>query len=495
MDKYKKGIKASTFGNRDISKLLPQDREIEELVLGILMTDFMSYDNISDVLSPDSFYLESSRAIFEAIVDLRVKKKPTDILSVTNKLRFFGMLEEVGGPTKVTSLANSPLIEKYGSTNIKYYASVVLGKALQRQLIMMAEELGATSYDEDADPMIIIEDFKNRLAKLTDEIPKDNLRHIKDIHADYEEDTTDVRRGVKSPTIITSTYRDLNHKIVGLSGSDLVIIGARPSMGKTAMVLSMLRRQALGGIKPLIFSLEMSSRQLLERLLAMETGITPNQQKEIKALKDDQFKKLIEAKIPELDIYIDDTASITISQLKSVSRIAVKKFGVKVIYVDYIQLVKGSPQKSKMFNRSEEVGEVSRELKTLAKELDVPVIALAQLSREVESRKDKVPMLADLKQSGDIEQDADLVMFLLRREYYKMKNKDGSFMDEGQGVIIIAKNRNGSTGSFKVEFDKELMLFSDLDGDSYDSSNYSIESDKEEDFTEYDVDGADDLPF
>ena len=440
----------------EAGKVPPQAVDVEEAVLGAMMIEPNCVPDVLERLTAGCFYKEANRKIFSAISALTKDHEPVDIFTVAEALKRTGDLEAVGGPYYLSLLSS-----KVGAAaHVEYHVNILLQKHIQRELITISAEVQRDSFDDS----IPVDDLLNNAQQKLFELAERNMKRetlpvqdvLKDTVAEIEanQDRTDGLSGVPSG------FTGIDKVTLGWQESDLVIIAARPSMGKTAFVLTMARNMAVDHHIPVaFFSLEMSSKQLVKRLLVSETGLSSEKIRGGKRLLDYELVQLHE-RIKDLSaapLFIDDTPSISIYELRSKVRRLVRNAGVKLIIIDYLQLMTGPPELRGM--REQEVSNISRSLKAIAKEMSIPVIALSQLSRDVEKRGgNKIPQLSDLRESGAIEQDADIVMFIHRPDYYGTEDEGAV---PGQAQIIIAKHRNGSTDVVPMIFRKNEARFVD----------------------------------
>lgn len=440
----------------EAGKVPPQALDVEEAVLGAMMIEPNCVPDVLESLTAGCFYKEAHRKIFAAISALTKDHEPVDIYTVAEALKRTGDLEETGGPYYLSLLSS-----KVGAAaHVDYHVKILLQKYIQRELITISAEVQRDSFDDS----IPVDDLLNNAQQKLFDLSERNMKRetlpvqdvLKDTVAEIEanQDRTDGLSGVPSG------FTGIDKITLGWQESDLVIIAARPSMGKTAFVLTMARNMAVDHHIPVaFFSLEMSSKQLVKRLLVSETGLSSEKIRGGKRLQDYELVQLHE-RIKDLaaaPLFIDDTPSISIYELRSKVRRLVRNAGVKLIIIDYLQLMTGPPELRGM--REQEVSNISRSLKAIAKEMSIPVIALSQLSRDVEKRGgNKIPQLSDLRESGAIEQDADIVMFIHRPDYYGTE-EEGAL--PGQAQIIIAKHRNGSTDVVPMIFRKNEARFVD----------------------------------
>lgn len=470
----RKGRLTTTISTVD--KIQPQATDLEEAVLGALMLEKDALSAVIDVLKPELFYDERHKRIFEAIQQLFQKSKPVDILTVTAELRTTGNLEMIGGAYYVTYLTN----RVSSAANIEYHARIISQKYIQRELIRISTDIIKNAYEDTTD----IFDLLDMAEKNLFDIAQNNLRRdtqkmddiIKQSLASLEE----LRTKTDGLTGVPSGFTDLDRVTGGWQKSDLVIIAARPAMGKTAFVLSCARNAAVDFNKPVVvFSLEMSSVQLVNRLISGETEI---EQEKIRKgnLAEWEWQQLHSkiGKLSEAPLLIDDTPALNIFEFRAKCRRLKSQYDIQMIIIDYLQLMHGKGEGGG--NREQEIGSISRALKSVAKELNVPVLALSQLSRAVESRpgqNGKRPMLSDLRESGSIEQDADMVLFLYRPEYYGIMEDESGRSNAGVGEVIIGKNRHGETGIVPLRFIGKYVKFADLEDSFLPPSSFSAGSD------------------
>ena len=426
----------------DIGKVPPHDEDAEQAVLGSMLTDSDAVMSAVEVLKPEAFYREDNRTIYQAILNLYNKSEPIDIITLKDELETMGKFEQIGGFEYLASLP-----DKVPTTaNVQKYIKIVEEKSISRSLIKTANEIIDLGYSQTED----IEDIMNGAEKKIFDImqSKNNKSYtpIKDVLVGSFTNLEKLYNQKQHVTGVPTQFYDLDDKTAGLHGSELILVAARPAMGKTAFALNIATNAALRANVPVaIFSLEMSKDQLVNRILCSEAMVDSNKVRTGK-LDEEDWGKLAEAIGPlsEAGIYIDDTPGISIMEIRTKCRKLKLEKNIGLVVIDYLQLIVGSNRRSGG-SREQEISEISRSLKILAKELNVPVIALSQLSRAVEQREDHRPMLSDLRESGAIEQDADIVMFLYRDDYY---NKESPEKDIAE--VIIAKQRAGSTGTVKL---------------------------------------------
>ena len=459
----------SALGNA--GKVIPQAVGFEQAVLGALMIDRDAVSNVVDTLRSGMFYREQHQAIFAAIIRLFQLDQPIDLLTVADQLRSEKKLEFVGGPAYLAKLTNGVA----SAANGEYHARVVMERYVLRQLISICGDITKQAFDEPKDVMTLLDKAETDLFNV---IESNFSRESKELGVVVKKAMTDLMELQNSDEKfkgVPTGIRRIDEAIGGWQNSDLIIIAARPGMGMTSFVLSIARNAAIDyGKSVALFSLEMSATQLVHRLFSIESGVSS--EKIVKGdLRDAEWNQLMErVHVLETDkLIIDDTPQLSIFDLRAKCRRLKHRYNIDMVIVDYLQLMTGNAEdKGRHGNREQEISQISRSLKALAKDLNIPVIALSQLSRQVEQRGgDKKPMLSDLRESGSIEQDADQVMFIYRPEYYKLD----TFPDDGspalnRAEIMIEKNRHGSTSSIKVRFEKQYTKFcDDLDYQTADS--------------------------
>lgn len=441
-------------------KLPPQATDLEEAVLGALMLDKNAVAEVIDILKPEAFYKESNNKIFAAIQQLFHSTQPVDILTVTQQLRKSGDLEIAGGAYYITQLTNRVA----SAANVEFHARIVLQKFIQRELIRISSETIRDAFEDTTDVLDLLDKAERNLFG----IAESNIRRK------YETMSGLVTKALKEVEIaanqtggvtgVPSGFMELDRVTSGWQKSDLIIIAARPGMGKTAFVLSLAKNAAVIFKKPVaFFSLEMSSIQLVNRLVASETEIDTEKLKKGKLAPHEwQQLNLKVAPLTQAPIYIDDTPALSVFELRAKCRRLVAEKKIEMIIIDYLQLMVGGTD-NKNGNREQEISHISRSLKGIAKELNVPILALSQLSRNVEKSQTKKPQLSDLRESGAIEQDADMVMFIYRPDYYGLEETEDGKSTLNLAEIIIAKNRNGALKSVNLKFIGHLTKFTDYD--------------------------------
>ncbi len=438
------------------ASLQPQNTDAEASLLGAILIDTDAIVKIADSIAPVDFFDARHHHIYDAIVNLYEKRQSIDVLTLSDQLKNMGYLDMVGGPAYLTELTNFVP----AAAHVEQYADIVAQKSMRRRLIQTSHEIGGLGLDESRSLKELIEEAESRLFQVSQQHVKQTIVSIEDILADSFERLDELHKDKQSIRGVSTGFPDMDNILAGLQRSDLFILAARPSMGKTAFVLNLAHNVAVRSKEPvLIFSLEMSKEQLVDRLLSMESGVdawalrTGN-------LSDADFEKLGEAMgtLSEAPIYIDDTPGITISDMRTKARREAHQHKLGLIIVDYLQLMSGGNRFGGDGNRVQEISEISRGLKGIARELDVPLISLSQLSRSVESRSPQIPQLSDLRESGSIEQDADIVAFIYREDYYNPETDRKNITD-----ILIKKHRNGPLGNVELYFDKDKQKFRSVD--------------------------------
>ncbi|WP_241685075.1 replicative DNA helicase [Cyclobacterium xiamenense] len=445
-----------------LGKLPPQAIDLEEAVLGALMLEKDALTAVVDILSADSFYKDAHKMVYEAILDLFNAGEPIDLLTVTNQLRKNGKLELVGGAYFITELTS----KVSSASNIEYHARIITEQAMKRDMIRISSEIQKEAFEDTTDVFELLDKMEQSLFEISENNIKKNYMDMRSIMREAIVELESKKGQKDGLTGVPSGFTALDRVTSGWQKSDLVIIAARPAMGKTAFVLSVLRNAAVDHNRPVaIFSLEMSSLQLVNRLISSEAELDSEKIKKGN-LADYEWQQLIHktGKLTAAPLFVDDTPALSILELRAKCRRLKAQNDVQLIVVDYLQLMSGDSKGNHGGNREQEISSISRALKKIAKELNVPVIALSQLSRAVETRGgDKRPQLSDLRESGAIEQDADIVMFLYRPEYYGITEDEDGNSTSGVGEVIIAKHRNGSLESVKLRFIGKYTKFTDLD--------------------------------
>ena len=450
-----------------VSQQIPHDSEAEKAVLGAIFIDPEAIADASAVVQPEDFYERVNRLIFQAMLDLSDRGDAIDPLTLQDELTKKNQLDDIGGIAYISQLAlSTPTAE-----HITYYAQIVHRKSLLRRLISASQKIISNAMDGSDDVTDILDNAESEIMNVSSENNTGGFRVIKDIINSTVEDINNIPDDGNMVTGLPTGFSELDKMTTGFHDDELIIVAARPGVGKTSFALNVAQFVGLHTDKTVaMFSLEMSGEQLVQRMLASE-GLIDSQHLRTGQLDEEEWKKLIVASgsLANTSIYIDDTPGIKMSEIRAKSRrLAKEKGNLGLIVIDYLQLIEGPKSES----RQQEVSAISRQLKKLAKELHVPVIALSQLSRSVEQRQDKRPVLSDIRESGSIEQDADIVSFLYREDYYRDKEDDGESDadkevgaedDNGEVEVIIEKNRSGSRGTVKLMFSKPYNRFSNLD--------------------------------
>ncbi len=455
--------KTEDISNLLYGKIPPQARELEEAVLGAILIEKDAISYVSDILKPESFYVDAHATIFRAIQTLFGKAQPIDLLTVTEELRKNAKLEEVGGAFYLSELTNKIA----SSANVEFHARIIIQKFIQRELIRISNDIIRDSYEDTTDVFDLLDNAEKRIYEITDKNLRNSTKRMGELVSKSIAQINDLinREDGLLEDSVPSGYLELDKMTAGWKATDLIIVAARPSMGKTAFVLNLARNAAVDFKMPVaIFSLEMGAVQLAKRLISLECEIDAQKVANGK-MSDNEYKILVDKveKLSQAPIHINDQPAINIYELRAQCRRLQNAHGIKMVIIDYLQLMSGSGDKGQ--NREQEISSISRSLKGLAKELNIPVIALSQLNRSVETRGgEKKPQLSDLRESGSIEQDADMVMFLYRPEYYNLnEGADGASL-KGVAELIIAKHRNGPTGSVNLRFNKAFGKFYDAGG-------------------------------
>ncbi|KAA9327586.1 replicative DNA helicase [Hymenobacter busanensis] len=452
------------FPTSPTGKLPPQARELEAAVLGALMLEKDALTTVIDILKPQSFYDDRHQRIFQAILGLFDKSEPIDILTVTQELRERGELEAAGGPPYVAQLT----FKVNSAANVEYHARIITENAIKRELIRIASDIQREAFEDTTDVFNLLDQTEQSLFEVSESNIRKNFDDMRSLMGKAIKELEEKKNQKDGLTGVPSGFTALDRVTSGWQPSDLVIIAARPGMGKTAFVVSAMRNAAVEFKKPVaIFSLEMSSIQLVNRLISAEAELDSEKIKKGN-LADYEWAQLNHkiASLSAAPIFIDDTPALSIRELRTKCRRLKAHHDIQMIIIDYLQLMTGNSDGGKgAGNREQEIASISRALKGIAKELNVPVLALSQLSRSVETRGgDKRPQLSDLRESGSIEQDADMVIFLYRPEYYKITEDEMGNPTQGMGEVIIAKHRNGSLENVQLKFIGRFTKFGDLDG-------------------------------
>jgi len=442
-------------GEALFDRIPPQNIEAEQSVLGAILLDSDAIVTVMEILRPHDFYRTSHQYIYEAMVELCEEGEPVDLVTLTARLQDKQRLEEAGGVSYLTELANAVPT----AANVEYYAHIVEEKSLLRQLIRTATQIASSGYAGAEDVSELINEAEHRIMQISSRRSERGFIPIREALLEVFERVETLNRQKGGITGIPSGFVDLDRMTSGFQRSDLIIVAARPSVGKTAFALNIAQNVGVRAKETVaIFSLEMSAAQLVQRMISAEANVDAGKLR-TGYLEPDDWEKLTMAigTLSEANIYIDDSPVVTVADIRAKCRRLKREKGLGIIVIDYLQLIQGRGGRSGE-NRQQEVSEISRTLKQIARELEVPVIALSQLSRSVEQRQDKRPMLSDLRESGSIEQDADIVAFLYRDDYYDQNSEKKNIIE-----IIIAKQRNGPVGTVELVFLKNYNKFVNLD--------------------------------
>ncbi|MCX6766311.1 MAG: replicative DNA helicase [Candidatus Moranbacteria bacterium] len=448
--------KKPTKFNLGEARIPPQNIEAEMSVLGSLMLDKNAIIKIADLVHPDDFYKDANRLVYETMLELYEEREPIDVLSLSNKLEEKKQLEKIGGASYLTEIVNAVPT----ASNVIHYAKVVQKKSLLRKLITAASDIVELGYEEAEDVEKVLDEAEQKLFKVSQKYVKADFVPLKTHLESAFNRIDELHKGDKDLRGISTGFPDIDGILAGLQKSDLIILAARPSIGKTALALDIARNVAVKKKIPVgIFSLEMSSDQLVDRLLAAEGHVDATRIRTGRLRStdgEDDFAKIGEAMgvLSEAPIFIDDAASANVMEMRTMARRLQAEHNLGLIIIDYLQLMEGRSND----NRVQEVSEISRSLKQLARELNIPVIALSQLNRGVESRSPQIPRLFDLRESGSIEQDADVVMFLYREDREKPDTPNKNVVQ-----VIVAKHRNGPLGTANLYFNDAITSFSSLE--------------------------------
>ncbi|GAB2716982.1 replicative DNA helicase [Paenibacillus thermoaerophilus] len=437
----------------DRDRVPPQNLEAEQAVLGAILIDAEVLPVVAEKLGPEDFYRTAHQRIMEAMLELHQEDEPVDLITLTARLQDKQQLEDIGGVSYLAKLANAVPT----SANVEYYASIVEEKSLLRRLIRTATQIVSNGYASTDDVGELISDAEKRIMELSNRRSGTGFVSIRDVLMEVFDKVEMLYNQKGGTTGIPSGFHDLDRMTSGFQRSDLIIVAARPSVGKTAFALNIAQNVGVRAKQTVaIFSLEMGAAQLVNRMICAEGNIDAGRLR-TGYLEQEDWERLTMAigTLSESNIYIDDSPSVTVYDIRNKCRRLKQEKGLGMIVIDYLQLIAG---RGKSDNRQQEVSEISRMLKQIARELDVPVIALSQLSRGVEQRQDKRPMMSDLRESGSIEQDADIVAFLYRDDYYDKETEKKNIIE-----IIIAKQRNGPVGTVELMFKKEYNKFVSLD--------------------------------
>ncbi|MBU3896217.1 replicative DNA helicase [Patescibacteria group bacterium] len=445
-------------------KLPPQNIEAEQSLLGCLMLDKNAIVKVVDLVKPEDFYKDTHREIFQAMADLYQKQEPIDLLSITSRLRERGKLEFIGGSGYLTTLINSVPT----ATHVFNYAKIVTGKKVLRDLISTSDQIGLDAFDEAEDVDVLLDKAERAIFGIGQKSLTQAFVPIKDILPETFERLDELSKHKGALRGLPTGFKDLDYKLSGLQKSDLIILAARPSMGKSSLALDVARQIAVSQKVPVgLFSLEMSKDQIVDRILSAQSGVDSWKLRsgQLSAEGPENDFTILQTAMGELSeapIYIDDAGSTNILQMRAMARRLQADKGLGLIIVDYLQLMDSS---NKSFSSVQQVSDISKALKSLAKELNIPVLALSQLSRAVENRTPSIPRLSDLRESGAIEQDADVVLFIYREDKY-MENAE----KKNVAKIIIAKHRNGPVGEIELYFDENRTSFKSIEKEEYATS-------------------------
>lgn len=456
----KRGLVQTTVNAvSEAGKLPPQAPEIEEAVIGAMLLEKNAVNDAIDILQPESFYKPAHQKIFSTILELFANSESIDILSVTERLRKKGELQLVGGPGYIAQLTSRIA----SAAHIEYHARIISEKFILRSLIEVSSDVIKNAYDETKDVFNVLNDAEEGLFKIAEGNLKKSYGKVGDLVQEAIEEIQKASENTDGVSGVPTGFTDLDRLTSGWQKSDMIVLAARPGMGKTAFVLSMAANSAVQfGQGVAVFSLEMSSVQLTKRLMAMTTGISSEKLR--KGFKDQADWDQLHGKINDLataPLFIDDTPALSIFELRAKCRRLKMQHDIQLVIIDYLQLMTAGTSGG---NREQEISTISRSIKEIAKEISIPIIALSQLSRSVETRGgDKRPMLSDLRESGAIEQDADMVIFIYRPEYYGLIEDENGMPTDGIGEIIVAKHRNGSLDTVRLRFIKQLTKFDNLD--------------------------------
>ncbi len=438
-------------GDPFFEKGLPSNPEAERSILGAIFLDNSVCYQAIELLRRDDFFLDAHRRIYDRMIALTERGAPIDIITLSNELRAAGEFEQIGGATYLASLVDGvPRTD-----TIEPYAQILKKKAMLRRLITASNQIIARAFDEEEDPSIIVDEAEQMIFQIAEDRVRQGFQYIGDVAQRQLEEIEQMAGRPEMITGVPTGFTDFDQMTSGLQRQDLVIIAARPSMGKTAMALNMAQYAAKNGNTVGIFSLEMSAEQLVSRLLCSEARVDAHRFR-TGYLNREEWARLADAlrRLTETQIYIDDTAGVGVLEMRAKSRRLKAEHGLDLLIVDYLQLMSG---RGRIESRQQEVSQISRELKGLAKEIDVPVLALSQLSRAPETRSDHRPQLSDLRESGSIEQDSDVVCFIYRDEVYNQTDEN-----RGTAELIIGKQRNGPTGTVNLAFLREFTRFENM---------------------------------
>lgn len=434
-------------------KVPPQNPQAEASLIGSLLIDKDAIIKIADIVHGEDFYIDKNALIFDAIIKLFEKREPIDVVTLSEELEKQGSLKEIGGASYLTELVNGVP----SAAHVVQYAQIVAQKATLRRLITAASQINNMAYDDEEQLDSLLDSAEKTLFDVSQKHLRQNFVSIKDVLAESFDRLDSLHKDKESLRGIPTGFSGIDSILAGLQKSDLIILAARPSMGKTSLALNIAQNIATKqGVPVGIFSLEMSKEQLIDRLLASEAGID-SWKLRTGNLEDKDFEKINKAMglLAEAPLFIDDSAMANVMEMRTKARRLQSEHDLGLIVIDYLQLMSGRANSD---NRVQEISEISRGLKGLARELNVPVIALSQLSRSVEQRSPKIPQLSDLRESGSIEQDADVVMFIYREDYYEKETEKKNIAE-----VLIKKHRNGPTGDVELFFQPEQTLFKSID--------------------------------
>ncbi len=471
INKDRKQRRKSTLdlGTMVYGKIPPQAKDLEEAVLGAVMLEKSAFDTVIEILKPECFYVEAHQRIYQAMQGLANKSQPIDILTVAEELRFREELEVVGGAYYVSKLTNSVV----SAANIEAHSRIILQKFIQRELIRISGEIIGDAYEDSTDVFDLLDDAESKLFEITNNHLRKNFDTIDSVLVKTIQRIEDLRHKNEDVSGVPSGFPSLDRVTYGWQNTDLIILAARPAVGKTAFALNLARNAVMNANKKTpvaLFSLEMSAGQLVQRLLSAQSEIWLEKIARGK-LEEHEMKQLYARGIQELaqaPLFIDDTPALNIFELRAKCRRLKNKHNIGMVIIDYLQLMSGTGE-NRSTNREQEISNISRNLKGLAKELNIPIIALSQLSRAVETRSagkdgNKMPQLSDLRESGAIEQDADMVMFLYRPEYYDITQNEMGESNRGETHVRIAKHRNGSLETVKLKALLHIQKFVEDEG-------------------------------
>ena len=451
--------------NYEHGRIPPQAIDLEEAVLGAIMLEKDALTTVVDIIKPEAFYKEQHQVIYAAISRLFAKSEPVDILTVTNELKRSGDIDLAGGAYYITQLTNRVA----SSANVEYHARILTQKYIQRELIRISSSIITDAFEDTTDVFDLLDKAEQELFSVSDSNLRRNYEEMFDLVQEAIKEIEAAKNEDRHLRGVPSGFTELDRVTSGWQRSDLIILASRPGMGKTAFALSMARNIAVDFRRPVaVFSLEMSSLQLATRLISSESGLSADKLRrgDLENYEWEQLNAKI-SKLLDAPIYIDDTPALSIFELRAKCRRLKAQHNIEMVFVDYLQLMSGTYDRQG--NREQEISNISRSLKSLAKELDIPVLALSQLSRAVETRGgSKKPILSDLRESGAIEQDADLVLFIYRPEYYKLDEYEDGSPTAGLAEISVAKHRNGALADIRLRFIAKFARFTDLETSDYD---------------------------